>query len=199
MIRRVKQKEVINSLARHKDITDEFLTQIKNIPKDILENLGTDLAKKAVAMSREVNGELHSFKAFLRLSVSAHGILYTKLERMKHSNEKPLLQFFKKRFPEFIILFESDRGVFTIDQNSLLVTKRSLEDVVKEIEEKLPKNPLLNDLNGKNYQDLWESFAQSQLIPERKTSRQILNLSKKWRRAVAVDKVTARSLEEFFK
>lgn len=199
MIRRVNQKEVIDSLSRHRDITEEFLTQIKTIPKDILENLGTDQAKKAVAMSREVNGELHSFKAFLRLSVSPHGILYAKIEKMNHRNEKPLLQFFQNRFPQFIFLLETDKGVFTIHHNALFILPtKSLEEIVKEFEEKLPRSSILEDLNGKNYQELWESFAQSQLIPERETSKQVLNLAKKWNQVVAVDKTRVKPLEEFF-
>jgi len=194
------KKDVIDSLSRHKDVSNAFLEKIKQIPKEILENVGSDIARKAVSMSWEVNGDLHEHKAFLRLSISPHGILYAKLNKMKHYNEIPLLNFFKKRFPTFIILFESNRGVFATDQNlSILTANLSLEEALKECEEKLPIDPLLLDLNEDNYQNLWENFAQSQIIHKRKSSKRVISLSKKWRNTVPIDKSSSRSLDVFFK
>lgn len=199
MFRKIEKNQVLDSLSRHRNVTAEFLRQINNIPKGILENLGTDLAKKAVAMSREVDRDLHAHKAFLRPSVSPHGILHAKLDKMKHHNEKLLIKFFHDRFPDFIIIFESRRGVFIKNQNSFyLITDRPLEKVLEEIEEKHPINPLLKKLNEKNYQKMWESFASSQIIQGRSTSKQVLNLSKKWRRTVAEDKSVSKSLDDFF-
>ncbi len=201
MFRKIAKKDVLISLSRHKDITTNFLEKIKGMEKVILENVGTDLAKKAVSMSREVDGDLHEHKAFLRLQVSPHGILYAKLDKMRHRNEEPLLEFFKARFPTFLILFESPRGVFACEPNSsILVTDLSLEEALKECEEKIPINPILKDLddNDYNFQELWESFAQSQVIKRKETSKQILNLSKKWKRTVPIDKTTCRSLDRFF-
>lgn len=116
---------------------------------------------------------------------------------MKHYNEEPLLKFFQKRFPSLIILFESNRGVFTIDQDSILVVPNMpLEEVLRELEEELPLNPLLTDLNGKYYHELWESFAQSQIIQGRNFSKQVMNLSKRWRKTVAEDK-SPKKLNDF--
>lgn len=199
MFIKIKKKQVLDSLARHKDISLEFLNQIKTLPKEILENVGTDLAKKAVAMSREVDSDLHEHKAFLRMSVSPHGILYAKSDKMKHNNEEELLKFFQKRFPSLIILFESKRGTFAIEHNSSpLIFDKSLEQLLKDLEELLPMNPLLIGLNEKNYQELWESFAQSQIIHGRRASKQLTNLSKKWRRTVVEDQVTFKKLDDFF-
>ena len=93
-----------------------------------------------------------------------------------------------------------DRGVFVIDHKSpILITDLSLEQAIRELEEKLPKNPLLIDLTEKNYQELWESFVQSQIIQGRKKSEQIENLSKKRRNVVSTDETTARTLNESFK
>ncbi|MFX0123251.1 MAG: DUF4130 domain-containing protein [Candidatus Hodarchaeota archaeon] len=199
MYRNVKKKEVLDSLSRHKDITPEFLRQIEEIPKEILENVGTDLAKKAVAMSQKVDKDLHSHKAFLRLSVSPHGILYAKSDEMKHHNEETLIRFFQSRFPTFTILFESKRGIFSINQeNSVIYTNESLDKVLQELEEELPVDPLLINLNEKNYRELWESFAQSQIIKGRGSSKQLIKLSKKWKRTVAEDRSTIKQLDEFF-
>ncbi|MFW9904113.1 MAG: DUF4130 domain-containing protein [Candidatus Thorarchaeota archaeon] len=199
MFRIIKKKEVLTSLARYKDITPDFLNQIKEMPKEILENVGTERAKKAVAMSQKVNSDLHSHKAFLRLSVSPHGILYGKSDKMEHHNEKPLVQFFHDRFPTFIILFESKRGVFSIDQdNNVYATKKPLESVLQKLENKLPVNPLLRCLDAGNYQKLWESFAQSQIIKGRGSSNQLKRLSKNWKRTVAEDKTIRKQLDDYF-
>ncbi|MHA2074423.1 MAG: hypothetical protein ACW97X_07375 [Candidatus Hodarchaeales archaeon] len=144
MFRKIVKKDVLKSLSRHKDISSQFFEKIKSIEKVILENVGTDLAKKAVSMSREVDGDLHEHKAFLRLSVSPYGILYAKLDKMKHWNEKPLLEFFRARFPTFILLFASKRGVFVYEPNSsILMTNLSLEQTLRECEEKMDVNPVL--------------------------------------------------------
>jgi hypothetical protein len=198
MFKKIEKEMVLDSLSRHKDVTSDFLKQIERIPKEILENFGTDLAKKAVSMSQEVDSDLHAHKAFLRLSVSPHGILYAQSDKMKHYNEESLLRFFQTRFPTLIVVFKSHRGVFTIDHNlNLTTTDMPLEKVLMQLEEKLPVNPLLNGLNEKNYEDLWKSFAQSQIIHGRETSKQLENLSKKWRRTVAEDKSKAKKLDEF--
>ena len=92
-------------------------------------------------------------KAFLRLAVSSHGILYAHLTKIKHNNEESLLIFFKKRFPSFQILLRSKRGLFTINnKNKIYVTNQSLKEGLTEFKEKLPKQPLLSNLKGKNYQ-----------------------------------------------
>ncbi|MHA2245432.1 MAG: DUF4130 domain-containing protein [Candidatus Hodarchaeales archaeon] len=199
MYRKIEKKKVLDSLSRHKDVTTDFLNQIKHIPKEILENKGNDLARKAVTMSQEVDSDLHAHKAFLRFSVSPYGILYAKSDKMNHENEETLLQFFQNRFPTFIVLFESNRGVFTLTHDLILMTiNMPIEKVLKEFEEKLPLNPMLTDLNEKNYEELWKCFAQSQIIQGRRTSKQIVNLSKKWRGTVA-EETSPKKLDVFFK
>lgn len=199
MFRTINKKEVLASLARHKDITPDFLHQIKEMSKEILENVGTEQAKKAVAMSQKVDSDLHSHKAFLRLSISPHGILYAKSDKMEHHNEKTLIKFFHDRFPTLTILFESKRGVFSIDQEgSIYTTKKPLESVLHDLENILPINALLRHLNEGNYQELWESFAQSQIIKERGSSKQLIRLSKKWKRTVAEAKSTSKQLDDYF-
>ena len=52
--------------------------------------------------------------------------------------------------------------------------------------------------NNYNYQELWESFAQSQIIQEKGTSKQVLNLSKKWINTVPKDKSSLKASDDFF-
>ncbi|MFX1283953.1 MAG: hypothetical protein ACFFB5_09870 [Promethearchaeota archaeon] len=51
MFRKIERNKVLESLSRHKDVTVDFLDQIKRIPKEILENKGSNLAEKAITMS----------------------------------------------------------------------------------------------------------------------------------------------------
>ncbi|MFW9855190.1 MAG: DUF4130 domain-containing protein [Candidatus Thorarchaeota archaeon] len=198
MYGKIERKEVLDSLSRHKDITEEFLNRVKSIPKVILENVGTKIAKRAVAMSREVDADLHSHKAFLRPSISKHGILYAKTNEMDHRNEEELLLFFKKRFPKFIIVLESQRGTFWITTSSrVLSTDQSLCEVLRELEDSLPEVPFLRDLSDKNYQLLWENFAQSQIIGGRRPSKRMKALTKKWDNTVPKERTFA-SLDAFF-
>ncbi|MFX0183097.1 MAG: DUF4130 domain-containing protein [Candidatus Hodarchaeota archaeon] len=198
MFKKIEKRLVLDSLSRHKDVMSDFLKQIERMPKEILENIGTDLAKKAVRMSQEVDSDLHAHKAFLRLSVSPHGILYAKSCKMKHYNEELLLKFFQTRFPTLIVMFESHRGVFMIDHNQNLVTTDiPLEKILAQLEEKLAVNPLLNGLNEKNYEELWKGFARSQIIQGRETLKQLENLSKRWKNTVAEDNSKVKKLDDF--
>jgi hypothetical protein len=198
MFRKIEKKKVLSSLSRHKAITNDFIQEVTSIPRDVLENVGSDLAKKAVSMSWEVDGDLHQQKAFLRFSVSSHGVLYAKTSKMEHKNEKELLIFFKNRFPLFIILIESRRGVFYIDNK--LKIKRSdlpLNETLKLLETERPEQEMIQDLKGKDFQELWRNFAQSQIIEGREESQQIRNLSKKWKNVVPIDKTRKKSLDEY--
>ncbi|MFW9777787.1 MAG: DUF4130 domain-containing protein [Candidatus Heimdallarchaeota archaeon] len=198
MYGKIKRKKVLDSLSRHKDITEEFFNRVKSVPEVILENVGNEIAKEAVAMSREVDADLHSHKAFLRPSISKHGILYAKTKKMKHRNEEELLFFFKKRFPEFIIILESQRGTFwTPTASRVLSTDQSLGEVLGDLESSLPEISILNDLSEENYQTLWENFAQSQIIRGRKQSKRIKSLAKKWKNTVPKEKIL-KSLDIFF-
>ncbi len=200
MFRKIERKNVLDLLSRHRNITSEFLDKVKGIPKEILENLGTEDAKKAVSMSREVESDLHAHKAFLRFSISPYGLLYAKLEKMRHFNEEELLKFFKTRFPMFILLFESKRGVFLTDHNSsILRIKRPLETVLSELEKELPLNWLLLDLKEGNYEEIWKSFAKSQIIKGKKASNPVINLSKKWKSTVPENKSIVKSLDKFIR
>lgn len=199
MFRKIEKKQVLSSLSRHKAITNEFIQEVTNIPKEVLENVGSDLAKKAVSMSWEVDGDLHKQKAFLRFSVSSHGVLYAKVNKMEHKNEKELLVFFKKRFPIFIILIESKRGVFYID-NRLKINRSelSLNETLRLLETERPEREMIQNLKGKDYQELWRSFAQSQIIEGREESQKLRYLSRNWKNVVPIDKTRKKSLDDYF-
>lgn len=198
MLRYIHRKEVLENLKRHRNMNPKLLSKIKDIPAHILENLGSDLAKKAVSMSREVEGDLYGHKAFLRFNISPHGILYAESKKMVHHNEESLLIFFKKRFPTLTILFKSNRGVFALINDSTVVhSDLSLNEALLELETILPLDPISEDLQKGNYHDLWRNFAKSQIISNRKVSKQIISLSKKWNDSITVEEQHSQSLDSF--
>ncbi|MHA2295104.1 MAG: DUF4130 domain-containing protein [Candidatus Hodarchaeales archaeon] len=200
LFKKIEKKKVINSLSMHESVTDEILAKIKDIPAGILENLGNNLAKRAVKLAREVDSELHGQKAFLRLSISPHGILHAKIT-VKHEIEEEIIHYYTERFPMFTVLLESKRGVFAgRKDHPVFVARVSLEDALEELEEKYPKDPLLEDLSDGDYQELWESFARSQIIKGKRPSKRILNLSNKWKQhKVTVMSSPTSKLVNFFK
>ncbi|MFW9991125.1 MAG: DUF4130 domain-containing protein [Candidatus Odinarchaeota archaeon] len=200
MFRKIVKKNVLASLARHVDVTENFLLEINNIPAKILENVGNDLAKKAVKMAREVDDELHGHKAFLRLSVSSHGILHAKID-VKHDIEERIIEYYVDRFPTFTVLLESMRGVFAGQYGQPVVVARvSLAEALAEWENKLPVDPLLEMVDEGDYQQLWESFAKSQVIKGKKQSEKIIRLSNRWKEhKVTVVPPSSAKLATFFK
>lgn len=197
MFRKIDKKEVISSLKRYKGISKEFIRKVSLLPQKILENLGNELALKAVKMSRDVDADLHAHKAFMRFQVSPNGILYASTNKMKHNNERALIRFFKERFPTFVILFESSRGVYAgLDENTIVHAKFSLSEALGEFENKLPIDPVLEELSEGDYEELWKHFAHSQLIQSRKELPSIINLDKRWNHQVT-RKAPKRTLEQF--
>jgi hypothetical protein len=200
MQRFIYKNEVISSLKRHQKVTPEYIRKIQRIPKQVLENVGTDLAKEAVALSREVDSDLHAHKAFLRLSISPHGIIYARLDKMKHRNEKPLLEFYSERFPIFMVLFSSKRGVFAAKNGITLISEKgTLEETLKKLESDLPLDPLLTELKNQNHEELWKKFAKSQLIKGAQTSSQMKLLAQTWKNTVAKNDSKNHSLEKYLR
>ncbi len=198
MQRFICKEEVISSLKRHRQVTPEYIRKIERIPRQVLENVGTDLAKEAAALSREVDSDLHAHKAFLRLSISPHGIIYARLDKMKHRNEKPLLKFYSERFPIYTVLFGSKRGVFGAKNGTtLILEKGTLEESLNKLEASLPLDPLLTGIENQNHEELWERFAKSQLIKGAQTSSQMKSLARKWKNTVAKKDSKNQSLEKY--
>ena len=112
MIRRVYRSEVLANIVKHVDCTEAFYREVKILNKTILENKGNKIAIKAIRMSREVEGDLHQRKAFLRPKISPHGILHSEVE-IKHKIEDLIIDFYSERFPTLEILISSKRGVYT--------------------------------------------------------------------------------------
>lgn len=151
-------------LPKHANMTEKLMKRIKETNKMFLENKGNDLSILAIKMYREIAREIHANTAFLRLSISPHGILYAKLD-VEHRVEEDILLFFTDRFPVFVILLESRNRIYSAKNGEILgVMGGKLEEAVLKWESELPVNPLVSDLDIGDYEVLWENFARSQDI-----------------------------------
>ena len=197
MIRRVIRSEVLANIIRHVDCNEVFYREVKNLNKTILENKGNKIAIKAIRMSREVEGDLHQQKAFLRPKISPHGILHAEVE-IKHKIEDLIIDFYSERFSTLEILISSKRGVYT---GKHLQPIRKLDLIYNKaleiLEAKLPINENIESLCQENHYEIWEGFARSQVIKGTKNSKSIERLSRKWK--ITVLKPNTRNLSEFFK
>lgn len=163
MIRQPLRKDIISLLPKHANMTEKLMTRIRETSKTFLENKGNDLSSLAIRLYREIAREIHANTAFLRLSVSPHGILHAKLN-IDHRVEEDILIFFSDRFPVFIVLLESRNRVYSAKNGEFLgVQDGNLENAVQKWESKLPINPLVSGVTG-DYELLWENYARSQDI-----------------------------------
>jgi len=199
MIRQLRRKDMLALLAKHSGMTEKLMTQIIETRKTLLENKGNDLSSLALRMYREVVREIHANTAFLRLSISPHGILHAKID-VKHRVEEDILLFFSERFPVFVILLESRDRVFSAKNGKILGTEEvNLEESVLRWEELLPVNPLVADLDIDDYEVLWENFARSQDI---KTKHRVKKKEWKFRywknTRVSLDPTNRSKLTDFF-
>ena len=121
--------------------------------------------------------EIQKAAGLVRFKVSKHGILYTKINP-ENSIEAALVRFFMERFSKFIIVIASKRGCFIGGKNEVIRIDDEINNVVKKFEESLPLHPYLKDIDDNDY---YESYYESQLIPERRNTKRFLHeLPKKY-------------------
>lgn len=158
MIRRVIRSEVLDNVKRHVNCTDKFYQEIKNLNKTILENKGCKIAIMAIKMSREVEGDLHQQKAFLRPKISPHGILHAEVE-IKHKIEDLIIDFYSDRFPTLTILISSKRGVYTGKfMHPIRKLNASYCEVLNILEKELPIDEKIYSLCHDDHYHLWEGL-----------------------------------------
>jgi len=164
-----KYKE-FNLVERHLKYKKEILEEAENQDPELVLNQVTKEGRLLYNMQREVLGCLHRNKAFTRLQINKHGILYARVFS-EHFIEDYLAKFFSERFPNFVVVIGSSRGTFVKDYNSkLFVSKLSMEETIRKLEPQLEINPMLDEMEDFD-ENIWHSFYTSQYIKERKNLR----------------------------
>jgi probable DNA metabolism protein len=174
----MKKKTILDLLSRNPTCSKEFQREVCKEDRERLENVGSELAKKALKIAREVQRDSYRIQQFTRLTHSSHGILFATISPQFHV-EDLVIKWFWKRFPQFVIALESTskKGVFLLgpEFSDVIFANAKLKDVIRELEEILPVNPLLKEIPEFS-EVLWENVYASQYIPSRKN----LKLFLKW-------------------
>ncbi|MFX0198961.1 MAG: DUF4130 domain-containing protein, partial [Candidatus Hodarchaeota archaeon] len=102
----MKKKDILDRLRRSQKCSKEFIEQVSQENPEYLENITSDIAKIANKLARDVSREAYKVRAFTRLNLSRHGILFATIEPLYHV-EDLVVKWFWKRFPQFVIALES--------------------------------------------------------------------------------------------
>jgi probable DNA metabolism protein len=199
----MKKGELIRLLKRNPNCNQSFIHEVSNEDPLVLENLGSNVAKKASKLAGDVSREVYRIQAFTRFKLSKHGILFSKIDPQFQIEDLAIKRFWN-RFPQFVIVLESKpkRGIFLYgpDFTDVIFTKSNMKDVISELELKIPINPLLEDIP--EFSDvLWERYYASQYIPSRKNLKQFLKYLPrkyhKWKGLETEAQFGTRKLDEF--
>jgi len=189
-------------LLYHSRLNEALAREASKASQGELESLTTQRARKLYEMNREVSKEIHLKKAFTRLSISEHGILYASLD-FTHRIEQILLSSFTSRFPTFIVVIESKKkGTCYIGKKGKEAEKAKspLSQVLKKLESQREKDSFLEGLC--NEEELWEKYYGSQYIRERRNLKLLKkNMPKKFLQHNTTEQriwKRSRDLRDFF-
>ena len=200
----MKDKDILDRLRRNPKCPLEFIEQVIKEDPVHLENLTSDIAKKADKLARDVSREAYKIRAFTRFNLSHHGILFATIEPQYHV-EDLVVKWFWKRFPQFVIALESNpkRGVFLFGPGftDVIFTKATLKEVIEDLESRLPIKPLLEEV-AEFSETIWQRYYASQYVPSRKNLKLFLKFLprkyQKWKGLVTEASFGNRRLDEFF-
>ena len=153
----------IEYAERHRDFDKSLAGAVLEQNPRLVNVQATRESRKLYNLCSKVHSELNHLVCFLRFNVNSTGILYAK-HTPQNKIEDLILQFFIFRFPLFILVLESKRGIFVGYKNRIVKYEDSFENVMKKLE-KIPKAELkdLEQFDNK----IWESFYKSQIIKQR--------------------------------
>lgn len=160
----IQQLELIK---RHSKYNENLVKKVISQSETLTNSKATKESKKLYKMYREVSGEAHRLKGFLRFNLSNHGILYTETTPT-HEIEEILIEFFTNRYPKLVIIIQSKRGTFVgTREEGYIITSQEIEELLPILESELPINPLLKDIDNFD-ENIWNKYYESQYIDERR-------------------------------
>ena len=173
--------EDFNLAERHKDFDIKVVKKLETQNPYEVENLATKEARIVYEWNRQVAGCYQRSRAFSRLKISTHSIVYGKIEP-EHYVEDLVAKWFLSRFPMFTVMIESNRGTFIVSRDKeLKIYQEKIGEMLPKLEKELPKNDILSELSVFNDEDFWQKYYESQLVKERRNKRYFLrNMPKKF-------------------
>ncbi|MBW3015425.1 DUF4130 domain-containing protein [Candidatus Woesearchaeota archaeon] len=188
--------------SRHAKFTEKLWEAVCEQDEALVLNKATKESNSLYSLHRQVANDYQRCRAFSRLKISKHGIIYGRIDP-EHEIEDMVADWFLSRFPLFVILLESRRGTFINSHESGFVkTKERMMKVVRMMEKTLPENNMLKDLI--EFDELsWENLYDANFIKQRKNVRLFLkNIPKKYHNneGLAMERrkfMKCRRLDEF--
>ncbi|MCK5283240.1 MAG: DUF4130 domain-containing protein [Nanoarchaeota archaeon] len=170
-----------NLAPRHKKFDRKIVKKLRQQSKASINSISTTESRKIYGWNSQVAGCYQRSRAFIRLKISKHSIVYGKVQP-EHYVEDLIANWFLSRFPMFTIMIESSRGTFVISKDEkLAIYKDKIDELLPKFEKLLPENDLLKGLEDFNDDEYWEKYYDSQFIKERKNKRYFLkNIPKKF-------------------
>ena len=173
----MKKQDILDLLQRNPKCSSKFLEQVTQEDPKQFDTISSKIVQKAVKQARKVLREFWRLRALTRLDLSDHGILFGEINP-EYQIEDLIVKWFGERFPLFIIALESKprHGVFLYNPEipHIIFSKIPLNKVITDLEQHLPKNPLLKDI-AKFSEELWDRYYASQYIPSRKNFKLFVN------------------------
>lgn len=177
----------IRQAGKHKDFNPELIKHIRKQPAELVLSEATVEARLLYNQSKQVGYDAHRIRMYTRLKVSKKGILYARI-KPEHNTEYDALDFFIERFPMFLILLESKRGVFYGSRKlGKGIMKTTLKEILPKLESTMEDNDILDDLEDFS-DDLWKEFYSAQYVSSRRNLRLFYkNMPKKMQHAYTMD------------
>ncbi|MFH2027987.1 MAG: DUF4130 domain-containing protein [Nanoarchaeota archaeon] len=170
-----------NLANRHKNFDKKVYDIVRKQDVVFVENLATPEARRVYNWNRQVAGCYQRSRAFCRMKISKHSIVYCSIDP-EHFVEDLVARWFLSRFPMFTIMVESKRGTFVISKTTdLVIYDKKIDELLPEFEKIMPENSILSDLTEFDEDSVWEGYYDSQFIKERKNKKYFLkNIPKKF-------------------
>ena len=166
---------------RHVKFKRDVFEKLQQQSMAEIESLATKEARIVYEWNRQVAGCFQRSRAFMRLKISPHSIVYGELEP-EHFVEDMVARWFLSRFPLFTIMIESKRGTIVVAKGKPLQRyTEKIDELLPQFEKQLPKNDILSEIGEFKEDDYWENYYSSQFIIERRNKRYFLrNIPKKF-------------------
>jgi len=171
--------KLFNCAERHKRFRKELLAKAVEQPIELIRQQATRESRILYNLHRQVLGCYQLTRAFTRLDVSPHGILYAEIEP-EHHVEDMVARWFLSRFPGKTILLQSRRGTFMCSSEGLFISSERINEILPKLEKERPIDSICKEVSEFDA-GIWDEYYRSQNIAERRNIRYFSrNLPKKY-------------------
>lgn len=155
----------VDLAKRHQDFDEKLVWRIACEPPQLVAVQATQDSRKLYNLFNQVMTEVNRLTCYLRLTINPRGILHATHTPL-HQVEDLLVSHFLYRFPRYVIVLDSKRGVFIGRNRTITRSPHPFAQVLHDLEDELPLDPILEELKDTD-DDVWEAFYKSQVVKEK--------------------------------